>query len=60
MAVIQTVEEELNRFIEQHAGDPGRVVMRRLTSAEYAYTIQDLTGLELKAGRRFCQRRRLR
>ena len=48
-AVIQTVANELNRFIEQHAGDPGRVVIRRLTSAEYAYTIQDLTGLELKA-----------
>ena len=25
---------------------PGRVTVRRLTSGEYAYTIQDLTGLE--------------
>ena len=47
-AVIQTVSNELGRFIEQHAGDPGRVTVRRLTSAEYAYTIQDLTGLEFK------------
>ena len=47
-AVIQTVSNELSRFIEQHAGDPGRVIVRRLTSAEYAYTIHDLTGLEFK------------
>ncbi len=33
--------------IEENAGDPGKVVLRRLTSAEYAYTIQDLTGLNL-------------
>jgi Protein of unknown function (DUF1592)/Protein of unknown function (DUF1588)/Protein of unknown function (DUF1585)/Protein of unknown function (DUF1587)/Protein of unknown function (DUF1595) len=52
-AVIQTVANELDRFITQHAGDPGRVVVRRLTSAEYAYTIQDLTGLELNALDRF-------
>ena len=31
--------------IEENAGDPGKVVLRRLTSAEYAYTIKDLTGL---------------
>ncbi|MCX6614405.1 MAG: DUF1587 domain-containing protein, partial [Acidobacteria bacterium] len=30
------------------AGDPGRVTVRRLTSGEYAYTIQDLTGIEVK------------
>lgn len=33
--------------IEENAGDPGKVVLRRLTSAEYAYTIKDLTGLDL-------------
>ena len=29
-----------------HAGDPGRVVLRRLNNAEYTYTIRDLTGVD--------------
>lgn len=28
-----------------HAGDPGPVVLRRLSNAEYTYTIRDLTGV---------------
>lgn len=28
-----------------HAGDPGRVVLRRLSNVEYTYTLRDLTGL---------------
>src|SRR6266542_2197166 len=28
------------------AGDPGPVVLRRLSNAEYTYTIRDLTGIE--------------
>lgn len=28
------------------AGDPGRVVLRRLNNAEYTYTLRDLTGLD--------------
>jgi hypothetical protein len=27
------------------AGDPGRVVLRRLSNAEYTYTLRDLTGI---------------
>lgn len=35
------------RSIAQHqAGDPGPVLVRRLTNSEYNYTIRDLTGLE--------------
>ena len=34
----------------EHAGDPGRVTVRRLTSAEYAYAIRDLTGIDIKVG----------
>ncbi|MEK6236630.1 MAG: DUF1587 domain-containing protein, partial [Planctomycetales bacterium] len=30
---------------EANAGDPGPVVLRRLSNAEYAYTIRDLTGV---------------
>ena len=33
-----------------HAGEPGRVTVRRLTSAEYAYAIRDLTGVDIKVG----------
>ncbi len=29
-----------------HAGDPGRVVLRRLNNAEYTHTIRDLAGVE--------------
>ncbi len=45
--LVGDIRHALARHIEQTAGDPGRIAMRRLTSAEYAYTIQDLTGLEL-------------
>ena len=30
----------------EHAGDPGPVVLRRLSNAEYTYTVRDLTGVE--------------
>lgn len=37
-----------------HAGDPGPVVLRRLSNAEYAYTIRDLTGVvTLDPGKEF-------
>ncbi|HWY87424.1 MAG TPA: DUF1587 domain-containing protein, partial [Gemmataceae bacterium] len=36
------------------AGDPGRVLLRRLSNAEYTYTIRDLTGVEsLQPAREF-------
>ena len=35
------------------AGDPGRVVLRRLSNAEYTYTIQDLTGVALTPANEF-------
>jgi len=47
------VRDELRRAAEENAGDPGHVVLRRLTSAEYAYTIEDLTGLDLDLEREF-------
>ena len=36
-----------------NAGDPGPVVLRRLNNAEYTYTVQDLTGVELDPTREF-------
>ena len=35
------------------AGDPGPLVIRRLTAAEYRYTIADLTGIDLDLERDF-------
>ena len=37
-------------FAKKHDGDPGRVTVRRLTSGEYAYAIQDLTGIDSTLG----------
>ena len=47
---VHWVRTEINAFTSQHAGDPGRVTMRRLTSGEYAYAIRDLTGIDLDTG----------
>jgi hypothetical protein len=38
---------------QKNAGDPGRVLPRRLSNAEYNYTIRDLTGVDLRPGREF-------
>lgn len=45
--LIELIAGALDAYIDEHAGDPGRVAMRQLTSAEYAYSIEDLTGLKL-------------
>jgi len=37
----------------RHAGDPGVVLARRLSSAEYNYTIRDLTGVDMRPAREF-------
>lgn len=42
------VRTNLNDYAQKHAGEPGRVTVRRLTSGEYAYTVADLTGVEMK------------
>jgi hypothetical protein len=51
--LVALIRGEVSRVAEESAGDPGQVVLRRLTSAEYAYTIQDLTGLDLDLDREF-------
>src|SRR5712692_10114048 len=38
---------------ERDAGDPGPVLARRLSNAEYDYTIRDLTGVDLRPAREF-------
>jgi cytochrome c553 len=37
----------------RQAGDPGTVLARRLSNAEYDYTIRDLTGVDLRPARQF-------
>ncbi|MBC8356221.1 MAG: DUF1592 domain-containing protein [Planctomycetes bacterium] len=40
------VESYLNAEALANAGDPGPIVLRRLSNAEYNYTIRDLTGVD--------------
>lgn len=40
------VRTSLDAIAIERAGDPGPVVLRRLSNAEYTYTIRDLTGVE--------------
>ena len=47
------VERYLHAEALANAGDPGPVVLRRLSNAEYTYTIRDLTGVELNPAREF-------
>jgi len=41
------IRSSLKEYETAHAGEPGRVTVRRLTSAEYGYAIRDLTGVEI-------------
>ena len=40
------VRDYLTTEADALAGDPGRVVLRRLGNSEYAYTVRDLTGVD--------------
>ena len=51
--LIAWVKERIDATARKHEGDPGRVVIRRLTSAEYGYAIADLTGLNIDIERDF-------
>ncbi|NBV21235.1 MAG: DUF1592 domain-containing protein [Proteobacteria bacterium] len=44
--LIAWVRGTLGDIAKAHAGDPGPVVLRRLSNAEYTYTVRDLTGVE--------------
>lgn len=50
---VSWIRARLNEAALKNAGDPGKVTVRRLTSAEYGYTIRDLTGLDFKTDRDF-------
>ncbi len=50
VAWIQAMRAEEAR---KHAGDPGVVLARRLSNAEYNYSIRDLTGVDIQPTREF-------
>lgn len=49
-AAASWVRNAIAEYETAHAGDPGHVTVRRLTSGEYAYAIRDLTGIDIDAG----------
>jgi mono/diheme cytochrome c family protein len=51
--VIRWIHAVRDNEIRRNAGDPGLVLARRLSNAEYNYTIRDLTGQDLQPTREF-------
>ena len=51
--VIDWIEALLKHEAKRYAGDPGHVPPRRLSNAEYDYTIRDLTGVDIRPTREF-------
>lgn len=49
-AAIGWIRASLKAYEDAHAGEPGHVTIRRLTSGEYGYAIRDLTGIDIKVG----------
>jgi hypothetical protein len=52
-AIISWIENLWRIEAERNAGDPGIVLARRLSNAEYNYTIRDLTGVDIRPTREF-------
>ena len=52
-AVIAWFDELLKNETRKNAGDPGVVLARRLSNAEYNYSIRDLTGVDIRPTREF-------
>ncbi|MDQ3011406.1 MAG: DUF1592 domain-containing protein, partial [Acidobacteriota bacterium] len=51
--VIEWINAVRKNEARKHPGDPGPVLARRLSNAEYNYTIRDLTGADLRPAREF-------
>ncbi len=52
-AVIDWIDSTRKNESLKNAGDPGEVLARRLSNAEYNYTIRDLTGFNIRPTREF-------
>jgi len=53
--LIEWSENYLLADARDRAGDPGLVLMRRLTKAEYNNSVRDLTGVDLRPAKRFLE-----
>jgi hypothetical protein len=51
--VVAWIRDFRARVTDRDAGDPGQVLARRLSNAEYDYTIRDLTGADIRPTREF-------
>lgn len=51
--LIQWIHQVRNAEAQRNAGDPGAVLARRLSNAEYDYSIRDLTGVDIRPTRTF-------
>ena len=52
-AIIEWIREFGDYEASRHAGDPGIVLARRLSNAEFDYSIRDLTGVDIRPTREF-------
>jgi len=52
-AVVDWIEAVNADEAKRHPNDPGLVLARRLSNAEYDYTIHDLTGVDIRPTREF-------
>jgi hypothetical protein len=52
-AVVAWIRDFRDYETRQNAGDPGPVLARRLSNAEYDYTVRDLTGVDIRPTREF-------
>jgi hypothetical protein len=52
-AVVAWLRDLREHERQRNAGDPGTVLARRLSNAEYDYTIRDLTGVDIRPAREF-------
>ncbi len=52
-AVVKWIRELADREANRNEGDPGLVLARRLSNAEYDHTIRDLTGVDIRPTREF-------
>ena len=51
--IIEWIRAFRKHEAQRNAGDPGLVLARRLTSAEYNYSIRDLTGVDIRPAQEF-------
>ena len=52
-AVVEWIADVHEHEARRNAGDPGAVLARRLSNAEFDYTIRDLTGVDIRPTREF-------